>query len=163
MHGVESKRRGRSPEESLSIFQAMIEGTEEGLKNCIRYKMDMQVGGGVGCGGVGGDVAGGWGGGGADTSAGLWRVGRCGGAPLLHPAPPDAAAPPRRAPRSPPSHPCRPRPGSPQNPNKALRDPVTFRCNLTHHWRTGHEYKVWGGGGGGGRCSGGRRLRGGAE
>jgi hypothetical protein len=70
MHGVESKCRNRSPEETLAIFKEMQEGTERGLTNCIRFKLDMQ------------------------------------------------------------------------NPNKALRDPVAFRCNLTPHWRTGEKYKV---------------------
>jgi len=27
--------------------------------------------------------------------------------------------------------------------NKALRDPVCYRCNPTHHWRTGHTYKCY--------------------
>uniref|UniRef100_A0A383W857 glutamate--tRNA ligase n=1 Tax=Tetradesmus obliquus TaxID=3088 RepID=A0A383W857_TETOB len=71
MHGIESKRRGRSPEETLAMFKEMQAGSEEGLKNCLRFKLDMQAG------------------------------------------------------------------------NKALRDPVAFRCNLTHHWRTGHTYKVY--------------------
>jgi glutamyl/glutaminyl-tRNA synthetase len=70
MHGIDSKCRSRSPEETLGIFKEMQQGTERGLTNCLRFKLDMQ------------------------------------------------------------------------NPNKALRDPVAFRCNLTPHWRTGDKYKV---------------------
>ena len=29
------------------------------------------------------------------------------------------------------------------NANKALRDPVCFRCNDGHHWRTGYTYKCY--------------------
>ncbi|KAF6254122.1 tRNA synthetases class I, catalytic domain-containing protein [Scenedesmus sp. NREL 46B-D3] len=71
MHGIESKRRNRSAEETLGMFKEMQAGSEEGLKNCLRFKLDMQAG------------------------------------------------------------------------NKALRDPVAFRCNLQHHWRTAHTYKVY--------------------
>ncbi|EFN53000.1 hypothetical protein CHLNCDRAFT_137448 [Chlorella variabilis] len=71
MVGTESARRGRSVEENLRIWGEMFAATEEGLKNCMRIKLDMSAA------------------------------------------------------------------------NKALRDPVAFRCNLTHHWRTGHEYKCY--------------------
>lgn len=46
MDGIDSKRRGRAPEESLRIFGEMQAGSEEGLRHCIRYKMDMQARGG---------------------------------------------------------------------------------------------------------------------
>ena len=71
MHGIESKRRNRPVEETEKIWKEMIAGSEEGVKNCLRVKMDMS------------------------------------------------------------------------NPNKALRDPVCFRCNDGHHWRTGYDYKCY--------------------
>ncbi|GAB4821570.1 hypothetical protein N2152v2_008616 [Parachlorella kessleri] len=71
MEGIESACRNRSVEENLRIFQEMHAGTEEGLRNCMRIKLDM-------------------------TAA-----------------------------------------------NKALRDPVCYRCNPTHHWRTGNKYKCY--------------------
>ena len=71
MHGIESKRRNRSIEENLNIWEQMKAGTEEGFKNCLRVKMDMT------------------------------------------------------------------------NPNKALRDPVCYRCNATPHQRHGERYKAY--------------------
>ncbi|CAI4210521.1 unnamed protein product [Parascedosporium putredinis] len=70
--GIESKRRNRSVEENLRIFEEMKAGSEEGLKNCIRAKLSVD------------------------------------------------------------------------NPNKALRDPVVYRCNPndTHH-RTGNKWKIY--------------------
>ncbi|KAJ8102631.1 tRNA synthetases class I, catalytic domain-containing protein [Lipomyces tetrasporus] len=69
--GIASRRRERTVEENLKIFQDMTDGTEEGLKNCIRAKISMTT------------------------------------------------------------------------PNKALRDPVIYRCNLTPHHRTGTKWKVY--------------------
>jgi glutamyl-tRNA synthetase len=71
MHGIESVCRNRSVEENLRLWQEMLKGSEEGIRNCLRVKLDM-------------------------TAA-----------------------------------------------NKALRDPVAFRCNPTHHWRTGTKYKCY--------------------
>ncbi|KAB5547392.1 tRNA synthetases class I, catalytic domain-containing protein [Coniochaeta sp. 2T2.1] len=70
--GIASKRRDRTVEETLAIFEEMKKGSEEGLKNCIRAKL------------------------------------------------------------------------SADNPNKAMRDPVIYRCNVanTHH-RTGDKYKIY--------------------
>ncbi|KAI0376707.1 glutamyl-tRNA synthetase, partial [Hypomontagnella monticulosa] len=70
--GIESKRRGRTVEENLAIFEGMKNGTEEGLKNCIRAKISVD------------------------------------------------------------------------NPNKALRDPVIYRCNPDDpHHRTGTKWKIY--------------------
>lgn len=69
--GIESARRNRPVDENLRLFGEMQKGTEEGLINCLRFKMDMTA------------------------------------------------------------------------LNKALRDPVAYRCNLTPHWRTGTKYKVY--------------------
>ncbi|GBL51446.1 glutamate-tRNA_ligase [Candidozyma auris] len=72
MVGDASARRDRSVEENLKIFtEEMKNGTEEGLKNCLRAKIDYKA------------------------------------------------------------------------LNKALRDPVIYRCNLTPHHRTGTQWKVY--------------------
>ncbi|KAK6458372.1 glutamine-tRNA ligase [Scheffersomyces xylosifermentans] len=72
MVGDASVRRNRSVEENLKIFtEEMKNGTEEGLKNCLRAKIDYTA------------------------------------------------------------------------LNKALRDPVIYRCNLTPHHRTGTKWKIY--------------------
>lgn len=71
-NGIASKRRDRTVEENLAIFDQMKTGTEEGLKNCIRAKISVD------------------------------------------------------------------------NPNKAMRDPVIYRCNITDaHHRTGKKWNIY--------------------
>ncbi|KAI9892205.1 MAG: hypothetical protein M1814_001664 [Vezdaea aestivalis] len=70
-NGIASNRRERSAEESLSVFEEMVKGSEEGLRNCIRAKISID------------------------------------------------------------------------NPNKAMRDPVIYRCNLDPHHRTGTHWKAY--------------------
>eukprot|EP00955_Chlamydomonas_euryale_P026903 283396-Chlamydomonas_euryale.AAC.2 len=70
LNGIESKRRNRSVEDNLAMWAEMLKGSEEGLTNCVRFKLDMK------------------------------------------------------------------------SENGCMRDPTAFRCNLAHHWRTGHKYKV---------------------
>ncbi|CAH2355591.1 glutamate--tRNA ligase, cytoplasmic [[Candida] railenensis] len=72
MVGDKSARRDRTVEENLQIFtEEMKQGTEVGLKNCLRAKIDYTA------------------------------------------------------------------------PNKTLRDPVIYRCNLTPHHRTGSTWKIY--------------------
>lgn len=72
MVGDPSERRERSVEENLNVFtQEMFNATPEGLKNCLRAKIDYKA------------------------------------------------------------------------LNKALRDPVIYRCNLTPHHKTGNAWKIY--------------------
>ncbi|KAL3423157.1 glutamyl-tRNA synthetase [Phlyctema vagabunda] len=71
MKGIASRRREESVEYNLGIFEEMKNGSEVGLKNCIRAKMSVD------------------------------------------------------------------------NPNKAMRDPVIYRCNLLPHHRTGTTWKIY--------------------
>ncbi|KAL8829431.1 MAG: hypothetical protein Q9191_002022 [Dirinaria sp. TL-2023a] len=71
MNGIASKRRDATVETNLAHFEAMKEGSEEGIKWCIRAKMSVD------------------------------------------------------------------------NPNKAMRDPVIYRCNPLPHHRTGNKWKVY--------------------
>ncbi|KAH6658267.1 tRNA synthetases class I, catalytic domain-containing protein [Truncatella angustata] len=71
-NGTPSKRRERTVEENLKIFDEMKSATEEGLKNCIRAKISFD------------------------------------------------------------------------NPNKAMRDPVIYRCNANDsHHRTGRKWNIY--------------------
>lgn len=71
MNGVASKNRDASVETNLAHFNEMKEGSEEGVKWCVRAKMSVD------------------------------------------------------------------------NPNKAMRDPVIYRCNPTEHHRTGTKWKIY--------------------
>lgn len=72
MDGIPSKRRDRTVEETLRIFEEMKNGTPEGVAHCIRAKLSYD------------------------------------------------------------------------NPNKAMRDPVIYRCNVdTPHHRTGTKWKMY--------------------
>lgn len=42
MEGIESKRRDRPVEETLAVWREMVEGTPEGKKNCLRFKINMK-------------------------------------------------------------------------------------------------------------------------
>lgn len=41
MNGIESKHRDRSAAESAALFEEMIKGSKQGLKHCLRFKLDM--------------------------------------------------------------------------------------------------------------------------
>lgn len=72
MDGIASKRRERTVEENLRIFEEMRQGTAEGLAHCMRAKLSVD------------------------------------------------------------------------NPNKAMRDPVIYRCNIEDkHHRTGDKWKMY--------------------
>ena len=71
MHGIASKRRDSTVEENLAHFEEMKNGTDDGLKWCIRAKLSVD------------------------------------------------------------------------DKNKAMRDPVIYRCNLTPHHRTGTAWKIY--------------------
>ena len=43
MKCVESTNRGRSIEENLRVWAEMQKGSEEGLSNAMRFKLDMKV------------------------------------------------------------------------------------------------------------------------
>ncbi|KAK0667026.1 tRNA synthetases class I, catalytic domain-containing protein [Cercophora samala] len=71
-NGIASKRRDRTVEENLRIFEEMKKGSEEGVAHCLRAKLSVD------------------------------------------------------------------------NPNKAMRDPVIYRCNVdTPHHRTGTKWKMY--------------------
>ncbi|KAG1668987.1 hypothetical protein FOA52_000580 [Chlamydomonas sp. UWO 241] len=68
---IESRCRTRTVDENLRLLEEMKKASEEGLANCVRFKLNMK------------------------------------------------------------------------SDNGCMRDPVAFRCNLSHHWRTGHKYKIY--------------------
>ncbi len=112
MDGIESQCRNCSPEHTLAIFEEMKKGSEVGARNALRFKIGMSDPNKVRIKNQAKFIC--------CLESGDVKKGNeiwFGEANCY--------------------------PDMKQNLYfQAMRDPVAYRCNPTHHWRTGDKYKV---------------------